>query len=639
MNEPVPRFPGVYRRPDSNTYQFGLKPPKDLQHHFKGAWAVRCSLGTSDLKEANAKAKALQAEWASRFEALRRADNPERVTLNPALAATIAAELRRWVLQADDSMRDYRSGPRGLLTREQRLALLERTRTAVAASLPLKPDLSALTIAGAAATPVVTGDDAADDPLAGLPDAELGALERFNASTEAAAAIDLARRNLRAVVPLVEAVSREMGLLVDWTAPESREGLLGCLNAYRQAAADVVRRDAGEVVDTPPQSDSAGHTQPAAPEIQIAATVASAPESGALPVALVRQLRGLDVESGRKPISALFQDYFEDHREAWKHFDARVKNDYGPVRDEFIALVGDLPIERLTTKHAKAFADRIKASELAPGTKDKKLNRLAAVLRWANEKNILDDLSSPLRFQAEHRSYEKFTAEDLRALFESDAYRTNAFPAARQFWLPLLGLATGARINEVASLTMEQVTEEDGIPGLLISPGGEKTGKNRQSRRFIPFHPALIEAGLLRYVEMLRREGHSDLFPDLGTAQRDGKGKRATADFTDYRRRVGVGTKEGRSEKTFHSFRATLVSLLKGAGVSGDLRRELTGHSPTDIHGRVYEQAASPAREKLRALCAVEFPFRVPVWSDTERYRAARSVSAASTPTGRFERR
>lgn len=65
------RHPGVYRRADSGTYQFGLRAPVDLRSHFPSAWAVRCSLGTSDLRKANEKANALQAEWAGRFELLR----------------------------------------------------------------------------------------------------------------------------------------------------------------------------------------------------------------------------------------------------------------------------------------------------------------------------------------------------------------------------------------------------------------------------------------------------------------------------------------------------------------------------------------------------------------------------------------
>lgn len=72
MTKPdVTPFPGVGKRPDANTYQFSLRVPKDVQQHFSGPWAVRCSLGTADLRTANDKAKTLHAEWAARFAALR----------------------------------------------------------------------------------------------------------------------------------------------------------------------------------------------------------------------------------------------------------------------------------------------------------------------------------------------------------------------------------------------------------------------------------------------------------------------------------------------------------------------------------------------------------------------------------------
>lgn len=67
----VTRFPGVQRRADSGIYQFGLRAPKDLLAHFPSGWAVRASLKTADLREANAKAKVLHAEWDARFQALR----------------------------------------------------------------------------------------------------------------------------------------------------------------------------------------------------------------------------------------------------------------------------------------------------------------------------------------------------------------------------------------------------------------------------------------------------------------------------------------------------------------------------------------------------------------------------------------
>ena len=45
-------------------------------------WPVRCSLGTSNLHEANDKARTLEAEWPARFAALRN-EKPQPVDLGP----------------------------------------------------------------------------------------------------------------------------------------------------------------------------------------------------------------------------------------------------------------------------------------------------------------------------------------------------------------------------------------------------------------------------------------------------------------------------------------------------------------------------------------------------------------------------
>jgi integrase len=98
----VTRFPGVGKRADANTYQFALRVPKDVQQHFTGAWAVRCSLGTADLREANSKAKVLHAEWAARFDALR-SGRPPPVDL-VALRRKLLTYAERNYLPAADRM-------------------------------------------------------------------------------------------------------------------------------------------------------------------------------------------------------------------------------------------------------------------------------------------------------------------------------------------------------------------------------------------------------------------------------------------------------------------------------------------------------------------------------------------------------
>lgn len=95
------RFPGVHRRADSGIYQFGLRAPEDLRAHFPSGWAIRASLKTADLKEANAKAKALQAEWGARFETLR-TGKPRPIDI-PFLRRRLFEQWERAIARLDDT--------------------------------------------------------------------------------------------------------------------------------------------------------------------------------------------------------------------------------------------------------------------------------------------------------------------------------------------------------------------------------------------------------------------------------------------------------------------------------------------------------------------------------------------------------
>ena len=148
----------------------------DTTSEGSGLSGVRCGPPTSS--EANAKAKVLHAEWAQKFAALLKSDNPVAVDLTPTLAAAIAAELRRWVLQADDNMRAFAEVPNALLALEQR----KRQRDAGGVGRGLLIDVPT----------VAASDDLALDPLDGLSEEQRGAVARLNASDEGRAAVDMA---------------------------------------------------------------------------------------------------------------------------------------------------------------------------------------------------------------------------------------------------------------------------------------------------------------------------------------------------------------------------------------------------------------------------------------------------------------
>jgi integrase len=89
-----------------------------------------------------------------------------------------------------------------------------------------------------------------------------------------------------------------------------------------------------------------------------------------------------------------------------------------------------------------------------------------------------------------------------------------------RFWLPLLGLFHGNRLEEFAQLRRENVGVSDGVPYLRTTDEDGRQLKNEQSRRDVPVHPELIRIGFLDYVADTTTLPHDQVFPDLRPGER-----------------------------------------------------------------------------------------------------------------------
>ena len=237
---------------------------------------------------------------------------------------------------------------------------------------------------------------------------------------------------------------------------------------------------------------------------------------------------------------------YKTAQKAWKRPEVSRAHDYDPIIKPFIALVGDKALGLLTLQDVRKYSSQTMAGEGRKiGTKKRDLDRVKAFLNYAHKQLGGPAVTGPLTLEMSyaeiHDSYEPFSPEDLSALFNSEEYGANSFKKASQFWLPLLGLYTGARIDEPASMLLKDIVKEGDIWAFYMSgDDANGGGKNAYAPRWLPIHPQLITLGFLEYVQVLKDEGHSRLFPDIGEAARDGFGKRATTDFTAYRRGVGA---------------------------------------------------------------------------------------------------
>ena len=149
----------------------------------------------------------------------------------------------------------------------------------------------------------------------------------------------------------------------------------------------------------------------------------------------------------------------------------------------------------------------------------------------------------------------------------------------------MLALFTGARLGELAGLRVSDVAHNQIIGTTAIYIGADaKAGKKlktKQSERFVPLHPQLIEFGFLEYVAaQAKARGHKAwLFPLVAPGT---TGAAAWSKwFGRYIRENGVTD----TKKVFHSFRHTFIDALRLAGVSEEINIALVGHTDDSVHG------------------------------------------------------
>ncbi|HKJ74163.1 MAG TPA: site-specific integrase [Alphaproteobacteria bacterium] len=247
------------------------------------------------------------------------------------------------------------------------------------------------------------------------------------------------------------------------------------------------------------------------------------------------------------------------------------------------------------------------------------LARYSALFEWARlNTSVTENFFTGLAIKRRKRAAddrEPFSAEDLSAIFTQPVYTELKYKHPYQYWLPLLALLTGARINELAQLHVADVEQDDNSCFLSINRDtSDKTLKNAASERRIPLHSRLAELGFLDYVAHLQHRGQDRVFPELPQG-RDGYSKNASRWFNNsFKRDCGIS----HPKKVFHSFRHTFATALKHNQIPEGHAKALLGHTNSSItydhYGKEYPlHQLAGAIEQLdysNALHAVE-PFSV----------------------------
>ncbi|WP_018185173.1 tyrosine-type recombinase/integrase [Kaistia granuli] len=278
--------------------------------------------------------------------------------------------------------------------------------------------------------------------------------------------------------------------------------------------------------------------------------------------------------------------------------------------------------------------NKLPLAEIAARTKDENIDRLSMTTikrHFAALGGLFEHLRKRGEYLGENPAYgfdfprgkrfranagrEFWQGERLRDLFSSPVWSGCESESRRsspgtliikdeKYWLPLLGLYHGNRLEEFAQLLRGDLRNDGGIWYLDINDEDDKQIKNAQSARRVPLHPNLVTMGFLDYVEQTTKAPTDRIFPQLKPGGPDRKyGYYFSKWWTRYRRDVGLYEKR----LDYHSFRHGVTNKLFAADVPEAVVEMLTGHEGGGTSRKVYLKDL-PLRRLQEAICLVDWP-------------------------------
>lgn len=301
----------------------------------------------------------------------------------------------------------------------------------------------------------------------------------------------------------------------------------------------------------------------------------------------------------------------------WINERTPIKRTVGQARKvigRYVEHMGDAKVEQITRRNVVEFKDKLLGSGQTPVNTNKQLMILGILLNFAVSNSIIEqNPAKGVKVEVRKNAKEArlpFDLPALTALFSSPIYSLGERPKGGAgeagYWLPLLALFTGARIEELCQLHPNDVYQEayrelDGVERsawvLRITDEGPKQAlKNPGSRRRIPIHAELIRLGFVEYARnAIGRERIFDkLIPDV-VGDESGNWSKWFGGYL--REKAGVTDKR----IVFHSLRHTFKHEARAMEIAEDISDAITGHSGGKV-SRNYGGTDYPLRPLVEAM-------------------------------------
>ncbi|WP_300533674.1 site-specific integrase [uncultured Mameliella sp.] len=378
--------------------------------------------------------------------------------------------------------------------------------------------------------------------------------------------------------------------------------------AEAEAAERAAERDLGLPLSTPAddlfRAPAAPYTPPTSTPATPAPTKPSAPPLEDLWPTYERQ-QGANLAPATITDKKKILDIFIYHIGHGRAVDTITKAEAREYRDMLTRMprhAGSKARTRgMSLKQLVELNDREQGQAVSTRTVTKQVSVLSSIFNWLVreghvESNIWEHLA-PAKERGRNKRM-PFTYTQLQHLIDSPLFagcvgikdvRQKSTPGTfkatgPEYWLPLLGMFTGARLGELAQLETSDVKQAEGIDFIMITDqGGDRarTVKSKAAIRSVPIHSRLIALGFLEHVAKISRAGSGRLFPTLN---RNNKGQFANASrhFSRYLDAIDLPVAEDASKPTFHCLRHSFIDELRREHSEHEFR-PLVGHEAQTV--------------------------------------------------------
>ncbi len=317
----------------------------------------------------------------------------------------------------------------------------------------------------------------------------------------------------------------------------------------------------------------------------------------------------------------VYDTYMTDPTRDWS---PRTRMAYETTRRQALSLLGgDLPIRSITRAHCREMIELLrwlprnsskiypklspveiaaKSREagrtdlISPANINTYLNKLCGVFNWAMKEQFIDrNPAVGLKVPDPVLRREKrlpFSMTQLTAIFAAPLYvgcqddghgyakPGDQRPKTARFWIPLIGLFCGLRLNEICQLDVADIKVIEDVTCFWVTASTEAGGtdkrlKTSSSERLVPVHPYLLDLGFMKFVGDRRASRDAKLFGEIEVGCLGYRSSTFSQWFRRFVRKAGADS----AKTCFHSLRHNFRDALREAQVDRDIALALGGWS------------------------------------------------------------